>query len=166
MALVERDRWEVTFGFADNNGNTATTSVYYPGALTDTQVRDAAALLYAALAAVTDANLTGYSISRTFVEDALGTPPATSEVERKLYLSLGTALDKAAASMNIPSPAFTLEQEGTDVPVLSSVAFTALRTLLTNGGLGGGNGVADKRGEDITRVTRAIVRHRNRKLAE
>lgn len=166
MAVTARDRWDVTFTFRDNNGNSATTGVYYPGALTDAEVATAAGLLYAALATVTNANLEGYVISRQYVENAIGTAPPESEVERKLYLALGTADDRAAASMQIPSPTFQLEQDGTDVPLLGSVAFAALRTLLTNGGLGGGNGVADKRGEDITRVTKAVVRHRGRELRD
>ena len=165
MALVDSGVWSVTYTFRDNNGNTATMGVSYPGALTQAEVTTQATGLATNLGNVTDAALDKIAITRTLDEDAPATPPATSEVERKLFISMDAGRFRNAASISVPSPRFTLEQDGTDVPITASGAVLSLLNLLSDGGLGGNNSVTDNRGNSVTRAHSPIVRHRSRKLS-
>lgn len=164
MALVDRGVWRVSYKFRDNNGKTANMAVTYPGALTQAEVTTQATGLATNVTAVTDAAIDQLTISRVLEEDAPATPPATSEVERKLLINLDAGQFRNAASVEVPSPRFTLEQDGTDVPITASGAVASLLSLLSNGGLGGANSITDNRGNSITRAHSPIVRHRTRKL--
>lgn len=163
MAMVPENVWRVYFQFRDNNGNLASTSANFSSALDYDAALAAAAALATDVAAISDAKLESYNISATFVNDSTVEPADTSEVERKLSITMGTATYPAASSLSIPSPVFAIEQPRTDAVDPTDGLWTALQSQLTNGGLGGGNGVTTYRGEDLTRVTRAVITHRNRK---
>lgn len=163
MAFVSPDAWNVTFTFQDNNENSAPAEVKYPATGLFADVQGDADTYAAAFQAVSDAALVSYNISRTYVNDAPPVPPASSEVERKLYIPLGTATRRRAASVQVPSPIFALDQNGTDIALPTNAALIALIDLLTNGRLGPGNGIVTVYGDDITRAGAAVIRHRTRK---
>lgn len=162
MALVDRGIWQVNFTFQDNNDKTATVGVAFPGATIFADLLNDVAALATDLAAISDAALVSYTMTRIFNEDTDPTPPASSEVERKLLIPLNAGAYRNASSMEVPSPVFTIEQDGTDVPLASSAALLALIDQLTQGRLAPGNGIVTAYGLDITSAGTPTVVHRNR----
>lgn len=163
MAFVAATVWSVTYTFRDNNGKTSSTGVSFPGALSFADLQTAASGLAVDLQDTSDAALVGYTISRSVIQDAPAIPAASSEVERKLYVPLGTATIPAASSITVPSPLFSLESPNTDVVDVANPLMLQLAGSLTLGGGGGGNGVVTNRGEDITRVGAPVIVHRARR---
>lgn len=162
MALVPRTIWSVTYTFRDNNGKTASTSVDLPGTIAYADAANQAVELGSRLQAVSDAALTGVYISSFFYEDAPATPPASSEVERKLRIPLGTADRPAAGFIEVPSPLFTLEIAGTDIVDQTNAALVALKDYLVNGPVGADNGAVNGWGVAYTRSGDAEIVHRTR----
>lgn len=163
MAPVARPRWEVSYTFRDNNDKTSAVNVYFPEALDYAGVLAAANSLAVDMQDVSNASIIGWRISRSVVENAAPAAPPESEVERKLRIPLGTVEFENASSMEVPSPVFSLEQPGTDVVASGNLLLVQLVNSLTNGGLGGGNGITTILGEDITRAGVATIVHRTRK---
>lgn len=162
MALVQRPVWDLTVTWQDNNNNTATSSVSLPGSLSFAEVQASTNLLVGAMNSVSDALVSSYAITRTTVEDAVLAPPPSSEVERKLYIPLGTSQFAKASSLTVPSPIFGLEIAGTDIIDETNGAWTVLRDLLISGLIGPGNGFSTYFGEDITRTGTPYIVHRKR----
>lgn len=163
MAFVPRAYWDVNLTFVDNNDKGGYCSFKLPGTLLIAEAQGVATAVAGAMQAVSDAALTEMSISRSYVNDAPPVAPATSEVERKLRIPLGTDEFPEVTSIEVPSPAFTLEVNGTDVVDVTTPAVAALVDLLTEGSLGPGNGLITYYGADITRAGTPYVTHRNRK---
>lgn len=165
MAFVPSDTWMVGFTFKDNNGNTANFGLDYPASMTYEEVLTAAGVLATALALLSDAKIIGYNISTSLLNDDPAAPAASSEVERKLMVTLGnTAGTKALATIQIPSPRFEAEQPRTDAVNDSYGPWVGVRNLLTAGNLGANNGPVHWLGtEDFGTVTRAVIGHRSRK---
>lgn len=162
MAFVVSDNWNVTYTFRDNNGKNGFTSVYFAGALTDAEILLAAGNLATELQDASNAVLTGYTITRVVVQDAPAVPPAESEVERKLRIQLHAGAIRNATSLEVPSPIFGFEIEGTDVVNPAAPAWISLRDMLLQGTLGAENGVTTSRGEPITAAEVPVIIHRNR----
>lgn len=162
MPYVARPFWNVSFGFIDNNDNVATCSTKLPGDLTLAEVETRVTALAAALQAVSDASVRDANISRTYVQDTPTPAVATSEVERKLIIPMGTDLEPNAVTMEVPSPVFSLEIDGTDVVNQATPSLVTLVGLLTAGALGPGDGSITYYGADITRSGPAYIAHRRR----
>lgn len=127
MALVNTLPFLVTFRFVDNNLKASNVS-FNLAATVDTvaEVITAANALRDVIIPVVNARLEGASATVLLTENDPLTPiPAESEVERKLVIDMQGANRRARASFLIPSPVFTVEQNGTDV-VAPSAAITAL----------------------------------------
>lgn len=163
MALVRRPSWQVSFGFIDNNENVARVSTRLPGDLTAAEVDTRVTALGAALQAVSDARLFTADASISYLEDAPVAITPTSEVERKLRIPLGTADFPNATEVEVPSPIFTLEINGTDVVDPANAALVTLIGLLTQGSVGPGNGSVTYYGADITQAGQPVIVHRNRR---
>ena len=163
MAFVPRPYWNINFGFRDNNEKVASVSTKVPGALTEAEVTTRVTALAAALQAVSDAAIFTATIEKGFVNDTPPTPPTSSEVERKLNIPLGTALVENATSMEVPSPLFSLEIDGTDIVDQTDPLLVTLLGLLTAGALGPGDGSVTYYGDDITRAGAPVITHRNRR---
>ena len=163
MALVPVGNWNVTVSFKDNNDKIGVTGFRLPGNLLLSEAQGVATAVGNAMQAVSDAALIDLQLTYAFVNDAPPVPPATSEVERKLRIPLGTARFEDVTAIEVPSPAFTLEVNGTDVVDVTTPAVTALVDLLTEGSLGPANGLVTYFGEDITRAGTPFVMHRNRR---
>lgn len=164
MAYNPGGTWEVTFSFLDNNGKRATTSLDYSFNLPFADVQTAALGMAAAMDGVSDAKLVGYTISANFLNDDTTAIPASSEVERKLSITLGDAAGvRKLATIQVPSPVFALEQPRTDAILDTVPEWVTLRGLLIAGGIGAGNGpVHWLGGEDFGSVLRAVITHRSR----
>lgn len=161
MAFVGRS-WMVSFIFRDNNDNFATVSAQLPATLTAAQVETFAAGLSIELQARSSAALASWNMFKVFANDAPPTPAAESEVERKLVLMWSSADGRDLAKMEIPSPVFTLEVDGTDVIPTSAAGLAPLVAIMTNGGAGGGNGPVTSSRTDITKLKNAAISHRYR----
>lgn len=163
MALVRRPSWVVGFGFIDNNENVARVSTRLPATLTAAEVDTRMVALGAALQDISDARLFTADATLSYFEDAPVAITPTSEVERKLVIPLGTEDTPNATEMEVPSPRFTLEIDGTDVVNPADADLVVLLGLLTAGSIGPGNGSVTYYGADITRAGRPVIRHRNRR---
>lgn len=163
MAFNPDAVWSVSFSFWDNNGNTAGTSVAYPGTRTYTEVSDDALALAALLQAVSDARLRSIYIMRQLRNDDTSPIAATSEVERKLSITMGSTAYPNSTRMEVPSPIFAMEQPRTDAPDPTNAAWVALQAGLVGTALDPGGALTDYRGEPLTEVSRAAFVHRNRK---
>lgn len=163
MALVDAGIWVVSFSFRDNNGNSGITGVYLDGDLAQADAVDDATAIANAMIAASDARLETVNIARTLRNDDATAPPNTSEVERKLVITLGDDTYPNLSRVSLPSPIFAMEQPRTDTPDPNNAAYAALVTALTGGVLTPGTGATSYRGDPLTRVTGAKVSHRNRK---
>jgi hypothetical protein len=165
MAYIAKPTYDVTFSFRDNNDNSSTATVRFNASILYTDVLVAANTMAARLAAVSDAHLTGFTIGLTYMDDTFPVfPAATSEVERKLRIPLATTDNRNATYLEVPSPIFSAEQDGTDITDPSNAAVAALRTALVNGG--GILGTAQPAtwfGADIIATGDPFVLHRNRR---
>lgn len=163
MAFVPSTYWTIGFQFSDNNGNVADTAVHAPASMAYADVVALAANLATDLQSVSDARLTGFLVYSRSVNDDVSPIAASSEVERKLHITMGTATDPAATRMQVPSPVFALEQPRTDVVDPTYPGFVQLTASLTAGNIGANNGPVTYYGADLTRITKAIITHRARK---
>jgi hypothetical protein len=133
MALVPDPVYTVTYTFLDETGSKATTQAYIRQGLLIQDVIARATALAAALGAVSNAQITGYTISRSWTEDAPTGPGAGSRVERKgrtIWLA-----DNYKTRIDIPSiaPAQILSDGALN---RNSVQFLALRAVLLTDFLG------------------------------
>lgn len=163
MALVDVERWQVSLTFEDNNAKKATMSVNVAGNLLYAGAVNFINGLRDAVVPLSNARLIAGTISRQFTEDAGGIPPKESEVERKLVLPFNTAIPGHGASIEVPSHVFTIEQDGSDVPVLASPLLVALQNLIVNGGVGFENGAVTIANVQINGAGAAYSVHRTRK---
>jgi hypothetical protein len=127
MALVPDPVYTVTYTFLDETGSKATTQAYVRQGLLIADVIARAQALAVALDAVSNAQITGYTISRSWVEDAPAGAAAGSRVERKgrtIWLA-----DNYKSRIDIPSvePAIILSDGALN---RNSVQFLALRAVL------------------------------------
>lgn len=164
MALVDQGYWRVNFTFQDNNGKTATMSLYAAGLLAfPLGVENMLTAIRQRITVLSDAALVGANVSRVYAENAPVDPiPASSEVERKLRIPLTTDIRSHSTYVEVPSPTFLIEQDGTDVPVTDAGALTELIDLLVNGGVGFENGGVTNANVQITGAGTPFVLHRNR----
>lgn len=157
------NNWFVSFTFRDNNGNVANTSVYYPASRSYTEVVDDATALAGLLENISNARLIRFGIVTDFINADQSPPPAESEVERKLSVTMGSAAYPNSSRLEVPSPIFGLEIPGTDVVSEDNGQWQALRAGLVGTVLDPGGGVSDYRGVELTNISRAVVVHRGRK---
>lgn len=162
MAFVDTLTWSVNFSFEDNNKKISGTSVRYPVNLSYAQVVAAATALGQDLQDASDASLFAITITKALINDTPVIPGASSEVERKLRIPLGTARRENASSLELPSPVFALEQENTDVVSTSNPLMVPIVTQLTAGLAGPGNGIVTIEAQDITRIGIPVIVHRSR----
>lgn len=161
MAFIA-GQWAVNFTFRDNNGKIGACSVYYSSARTFDEVNTALADLRSALESASNAKLVDYSILRLFNNDSQAAPPPESEVERKLRVPLNSVQRPNATSIEVPSPVFGMEVDGTDVVDPADPAVVALIDALTQGSIGAGTGPVTWFGEDLIGAGSPVIVHRSR----
>lgn len=163
MALEQgTDPIAVSLTLVDNNANTAQFGFFTPNALTLAQIVTRANAVRDALVPLTNASVTGASISIPLVETVPAVPLAESEVERKLILIGRTSSKRQKPRFFVPSPVFSIEQVNTDEVSLENALVEALVNVLGTGVLGPGNGAVAVSGLDILGFTRAYVKHISR----
>lgn len=101
MALVAAPVYTVTYTFRDQSGSQAVTQAYIQQGVVFNDVLLRASALAALLDAASGATLTGYTVSRSWVEDNPSNPENGSRVERKGRM-IFTA-DAYTTRMDIPA---------------------------------------------------------------
>ena len=152
--------WALTFTLRDNNRDTAPVSVRLKPTDTLAEAEAMAAALAAELINLSNAAVITYSLTRVYKNDTIVAPPPESEVARKLVLMWSDADESQRSRMEIPSPKFAVEVDGTNVVPTNSAALAALVTVVTNGPAGSGNGPITNAGTDITKLLSAGIGHR------
>lgn len=166
MALTPgTDPYALSFTFRDNNGNTSNSGLYLPNTLDVADIGVAAGLLRGPMLALTNATLLGANLTLALVEDAPTVAPPESEVERKLVLVFRTASRRQRVRIEIPSPIFALEAEGTDQVSLANPLVAAFADVVINGAFGPANGARSISNGDVISLERAYIAHRNRSAA-
>ncbi len=158
-----RPGWDVVFSFRDNNGNVARTSIAAASGFLFNDVNDAALLLATALEAISSARVIDYSINRTYQNSVTTTPPAESDVRRKLKMPFGTAEFPDVLSLEIPSPVFTIETPGTDIVDVANTLVANVINAVVDGPVGLANGFVTYYGADLTRAGTPFLTTRTRK---
>ncbi len=148
-----------SYTFRDNNGEESTATIALSAAAEPADVVAAAGSVASAIAGLSDATLVRYSISRQFEENAPAAPPATAEVERKLVLSY-KAQNLQRVIVTVPSPAFGIEQSGTNIVTSASVEVFANALIA---GFPGGVFLVSNANSPVSVLERAYVVHRYRK---
>lgn len=166
MAFEGRPVYDIDFVFRDNNSKTSTVGAYVNASILYTDVLTGVQEIATRLQNASDAALVRYSISQSFRNTTPPVPPKTSEVERKLRIPLHTAEMENATAIEVPSPKFELEIDGTDVVDPANAIVVALLAALRNeGGILDTAQLTDNRGEDVTGTGRPFFTHRHRKPA-
>lgn len=101
MAFVAAPVYTVTYTFRDQSGSTASTQVYIQQGVTFADVLIRAAGVAGLMNTLSDATVTSYTVSRTWLEDAPAAPAAGSRVERKGRLIF--AADAYRSRIDVPA---------------------------------------------------------------
>ena len=143
----------VTLQVEDRDKNRGSCTFYFPPTLTVVDLVAAAAQAETVVAALSNGNIVGGSISIPLVQSAApSTPPEESDVERKGVLVFDTSNPASIGKIEIPSLDNSVVVDGTDV--ISSVSANVLLSALV--ALNAQNGV----GFDLTALRSAYKSHR------
>jgi len=133
MALVNQPAGKLTIHYRDASGSKGSTDFHFPYATLTSVVVTAADLLSAALNAVSDCAIDGYTISYTKTEDTPAAPAAGSRVEEKGKFIYRTA-NARTSLFTIPAIVDTvLEQNG--AVDLGNALIIALNSAVVGGDL-------------------------------
>lgn len=147
----------------DNNGNRGNVSVNVPSALNAAELAAWTVALGAALENLSDGYVEKVYQTIVYAQTGVNALNPTSEVERKLFIPLRGA-GNIRGSITVPSPLFSLEQDGTDNVNIANAAYLAFIALLLNGTPGAENGAVSFTGGQFTALAnRPYVTHRTRK---
>jgi hypothetical protein len=125
MAITDRATASVKFDLKDETGSSSSVTVHIPGTTLVATAKTKAAALGALLAAITDCVVTGYSITYSAEETAVGVfAGAGSRVEHKGRLGFQRA-NGLNSSLEIPSikPALVLSDGALDTSDTDLIAF-------------------------------------------
>lgn len=120
MALVASPVYTITYTFRDQTGSVATTQAYIQQGVVFADVLARASTLAGLLDLASDATLTGYTVSRSWIEDAPAAPAAGSRVERKGRLifnanNFQTRMDVPAIASGLVLPDGALDRGATAI---------------------------------------------------
>lgn len=137
MALVSAG-YELVVQFADT-GDNRTTRTYFLTSADDTEAAADAATVLAAVAAVTLAEISGYSLNHKFLENAFALP-ALAEIENQALFSGKISGDPTdSAIVSVPAPPGTimtaLTGPGYNIVDMSDAAVTTFIGLFGPGGV-------------------------------
>lgn len=154
MAMVTNAFWWVAASFKDRDDNYSSLSFKLPAALSDTEAVTAALVVINAADALSDAVLTGYTISRGSVDHvAIATgAPETSDVERK-GVFVWRADNGQTVKIEVPSILNTLVVDGTNVIAPTDAAVLAFVNGVINTGIGAGNSPITNAGASLVALT-------------
>jgi hypothetical protein len=152
MALVNTPTAKLDFTYVDGTGSRGHTLVHVPYATLAAAAIVAADLIAAAMVALSDAVILGYSLTYTKFETAPGTPDAASRVEEKGFFSWRTA-NARTSSFTIPAIKDSLLTPSGKVDPADALVIALVDVVSGTGTIFAG---AD--GSDITGLLRAYQR--------
>lgn len=163
MALTQDGFMTLNVRFIDRDRNKSTVGFRF-SALADITAFLAAipVTLVPALAAITDAEIEGWSLTQSARDpDVPGVtqPAETSDVERKGVWSLKTD-NGFPVVLEIPSIDNTLVVDGTNVINRAAAAVIAFENILNGNVLLGTSNLVSNRDEDVNTVVKAEKKHR------
>ena len=143
----------LTVTVEDRDKNRAGTTFYFPNTLTIVDLLSASAQAEAVVAALSNGNIVGGSISIPLTQNmSPSVPSENSDIERKGVLTFTTSNPASVGRLEIPSLDNSFVIDGTDV--ISGVTFDLAVAALIS--FGATNGV----GFDLTGLKEAYKRHR------
>lgn len=143
----------VTINVEDRDRNVGRTTLYFPPTLTVVDLLAAAAQAEIVVGALTNGNIIGGSINIPLIQGStLGTPPESSDVERKGVITFLTSNPASMGKIEVPSLNNDTVIDGSDI--IGTVPVNALLAALV--ALNAMNGI----GADLTAVKSAYKRHR------
>lgn len=151
MALTPPIIWTVRATFRDKDRNVSGFSFNLPAALDVTAANAAALVVVNAAAALSNAALTGYSMSYS-TEDpaiALSSIAEASDVERKGVFTFNTT-NGFKTKVEIPSLNNAYVLDGTNNILVTDLTVLTFIAAMNNTGLGANNSPVTARGEGIT----------------
>lgn len=152
MALVNLPTGQLKIDYTDASGSKGSTIFHFPYATLTAVVVTAADILSAALNALTDAAVDGYSITYAKTEDTPATPSANSRVENKGVFTFRTSNGRTSR-FSIPAiVAAVLNASG------SIDKTDALVIALVDAVVGGDLVFASADGSDLTALLQAYQR--------
>jgi len=160
MAFVQELATSITYTLRDWNGNKRQATVFAPDTVIGEDVN--AWAIGAGLALVDGASnavIDNITVTRVFTNDTPGTPPNTSNVERK-----GVWVSKVEGGgynvLSIPSVDIALIQEGSDILLPSNAAVIAMSAALIDTGIFDTVGLGNYRGDALIALAELpYVRH-------
>jgi len=155
MALVNLPTGQLKIDYRDASGSKGSTIFHFPYTTLASVVVTVADLLSAALNALTDAAIDGYSITYTKTEDTPATPTAGSRVEEKGNFVYRTA-DGRTTRFTIPAIVDSVLNPSGSVDKTS-----ALVTALTTAVVAGDFAFQSSSGSDITALLEAYQSFRS-----
>lgn len=144
--------WSIDLTFVDRDRNTSTMTAYVDDATLFADAEVIANGLVAAVGALSDSPIVGYSVSRRYREDGTIDPPEISDVERKGYFAFRLA-DGRLTSFSVPSVKNTLVVDGSNIINRSDPLVVAFAAAIQTGG-------TDRVGVSIDTLEKAEKRHR------
>lgn len=147
----------------DNNNNRGTVSVNVPSSLNAAELAAWSLAFGLAIENLTDGIVERVYQTITYAQSGTPLSNPTSEVERKLVLPF-RGNGNIRSQVTIPSPLFSLEQDGSDNVNALNAAYLGFIALMLNGTPGAENGAVSFTGGQLTGLTSpGYISHRNRK---
>lgn len=154
MAMVET-AYNINVTLIDKDGNTGASTMYMDGDALFPAVEIASAAFVASINALSDASVTGYSVTKGYRENAVPAPGVGAEVERKGRFTFRLA-DTRTHTISIPGFRDDLVFPGGDAINGNDPAVLAFTGLVAASG-------TDSIGTDIIAVEKAVESYTNRR---
>jgi len=163
MAFVADPYFTFTVSFIDRDGNTGSTSMKIADTVAAADIVDAFDTTIAAgIGAMSDAVVTGYTLTQSSQDPAYATPAEASDVERKGTFSFRDSGNNPVV-VSIPSVKNTLVVDGTQVINTADTAVSTFVNLFITGVLGAVRPISHA-GLDVVRLKSAKkVHHKSSK---
>jgi phospholipase/lecithinase/hemolysin len=160
MAITQNPYWTVNVSFQDRDMNKGSVQLYVAASvLVADLISSLGSTIIPAIQALSDATVTGWSISRTAQENAPSLAAETSDVERKGVFTFRGANNRPV-TMQVPSIKNTLVVDRTNQINTADPVVTAFTEMVTNGTILGLTRPVTVTGSDVTVFVNAEKRHR------
>ena len=149
MAFVQELATRIVYAFRDLDGNTSTLTLYAPDTVLGEDIQTwAEGTGYAAILAMTNASITGYSIITQVKQDAPQLAVEASDVERKGTFTYPVQ-GGGSSTFNVPSVKNELVVDGTQVLDPDNAAVIAFHAMMEDTGLFDLVGLGNFRGDKL-----------------
>ncbi len=160
MAITQNPFWTANISFQDRDLNKGSVQLNVAASVLVADLISAlGTTIIPAVSALTDATLTGWSVTRTAQENSPSLAAETSDVERKGVFTFRGANNRPV-TMQIPSIRNTLVIDRTNQINTADPAVAAFTAMIVDGAILGATRPVTVTGSDITVFVNAEKRHR------